>query len=40
VITASGMPYVNGVPPAIITMAGAHQAWARRFMPWLLENER
>jgi len=34
--TASGMPYVNGVPPAIITMAGCQQAWARRFMPWLL----
>lgn len=35
-----GIEYVNGVPPAVLTMAGAHRAWAARFMPWLLWSPR
>jgi len=30
------IPLVNNVPAALITMAGAHRAWALRFMPWLV----
>ena len=25
-----------GVLPAVLTMAGAHRAWALRYCPWLL----
>jgi hypothetical protein len=27
-----------GVLPAVLTMAGAHRAWALRYCPWLLQG--